>query len=71
MDFSYEIYVVTDTHGNKTAGVVEEGCDCIQICGMKDAENNSVYFESDAHHLHTWCRDNGFTLNVIKKIERV
>jgi hypothetical protein len=33
--------------------------DCVQICGMKDADGKALYFEEEAYHLVSWCVENG------------
>jgi len=65
MKIEYKIYVVSDAHGNKEAIVVNEGCDTVQICSMKDSNYNKLYFESEAYGLSCWCDENDLTLKVI------
>jgi hypothetical protein len=67
MKFSYLIYVVTDSHGNKDAVVANEPGDCVQICGMTDEDEERLYFESEAYHLDSWCVANNLNLNKIEK----
>ena len=67
MKISYVIYIVEDHRGNKDYGVVNEPSDTIQICGMRNKDDKSLYFESEAYHLETFCEENGLTL---RKIDR-
>jgi hypothetical protein len=55
----FYVYATKDVHGNYDAAVCDDESDCIQICGMKDKDGNPIYFESDAYHLHDWCKENG------------
>jgi len=64
-----KIYLVKDSHGNKTFGVVEESCDTVQICGMFDADSQPLYFETDGYHLEGWCKEHDLELKVIDREE--
>ena len=61
------IYLVKDLHGNLEYASCGESCDIVQICTLKDKSGNKVYFESDAYHLHRWCKENDLELKVIEK----
>tara|TARA_R110002012_G_scaffold200688_1_gene369714 strand:- start:1285 stop:1608 length:324 start_codon:yes stop_codon:yes gene_type:complete len=61
------IYLVEDGFGQRTSASCEEGCDTIQICGLRNSGEEKQYFESDAYHLEEWCRVNGFKYKCIEK----
>ena len=71
MKFEYNIYVITDSEGNKFAAVAEEGCDGIMISGPKNWEKYPQHFEDNAYHLEDWARYHGFDYDVIKKAEEI
>lgn len=48
------LYLLKDSHGNKAYAIVEYPSDSVQVCGLKDASGNSMYFESEAYHLHSY-----------------
>ena len=63
------VYLMIDSQGNKTGAIVEDPSDTVQVCGMHDQNGESLDFESDAYHIHSWCKDNGIELKVIKREE--
>jgi azurin len=65
MEVTTRIYLMKDSQGNKASVTVEEDCNMAQICGMKNKENESIYFESDAYHIHSFCKHNDIELKVI------
>ncbi len=69
MEVRTTIYLMKDSQGNKTSVTVEESCNDAQICGMRNKENEKVYFESDAYHIHSFCKDNDIELKVINRKE--
>ena len=62
-----KIYLVKDSFGNKYSATCEDSSDTIQICGMKNKNNEDCYFESDAYHLYSWCEDNDIEFKEIDK----
>jgi len=64
-----KIYLLVDSHGNKTSVVVNESCDTAQICGMKNKAGETQYFESDAYHIHTFCKEHDIELRIIDREE--
>lgn len=63
------IYLMKDSEGNKTSVTVEEGADYAQVCGMKNKEGKSLYFESEAYNIISFCDENGIELKVIDREE--
>ena len=66
MKIEYMIYVVTDKNGHKDAAVADDPSDTVQICGIVDAEGDSLYFEDEAYHLESGCKVHGLGYNCIK-----
>lgn len=64
-----KIYLMKDSQGNETYAVAEDGSNTVQACGMKNKENKDVYFESEAYHLDSFCRDNDIELKVMVREE--
>jgi len=64
------IYLVKDKFGNKASASCEEGCDTIQICGLKKANGENYYFESEAYHLSNDCQneENGLECKMIEDV---
>ena len=56
------IYVMMDKQGNRWSCVTGETSNTVQVCTLINAADESVYFESKAHHLPAWCRENGINL---------
>jgi hypothetical protein len=67
----YQIYVVKDSFKNTCAVVTDEPSNDVQVCGMKNKESESLYFESEAHHIEQWCRENKLDLRVFHRNETV
>lgn len=67
MEIDYTIYLVRDTHGHQDYAVALDGADTIQICGMKDADSQPLYFESEVYHLSSWCNDNDLQFHSFKE----
>jgi len=65
----YKIYIVKDRFKHLQYAVTDDECNDIQICNMKDKKGNDLYFESEAYHLDTWCRNNKLSLTIINKKE--
>lgn len=65
MKVQVKIYLLKDSHGNKTSCTAETSSDTVQVCGMKNKHGSVAYFESDAYHLPTWCQDNHIDLKVV------
>jgi len=61
------IYLVQDSFGKKMYASCEEGCDIIQISGLKDSNKENKYFEAEGYQLEKWCKDNGFKYKKIEK----
>jgi len=59
------IYLMIDSFGNKASAICEESCDTVQASGLRNKAEDRVYFESEAYHLDSWCRDNGIKLKVV------
>lgn len=66
MKIDYRVYLLKDSQGNTTYNVCEEGADFIQVCGMKNKNNERVYFESEAYHLDSFCKCNDIELKVFE-----
>jgi hypothetical protein len=64
-DVKVKIYLVKDSFNNKDACVVSDSCETVQVCGMKDKNGESLYFESDAYHLDNWCAENGLEIKIV------
>lgn len=69
MEITSRIYLVKDSHGNRAYAVAEDGSNTVQVCGMKNKENKDIYFESEAYHLHQFCRDNDIEIKTINRVE--
>lgn len=61
------IYLVKDGFGQKSFASCEDSSDTIQICGLQNTGEESLYFESDAYHLSEWCGINGLQYKCIEK----
>jgi hypothetical protein len=59
MKVTTQIYLVIDGQNQKHFASCGESGDTIQIVA-KDNNGKLQYFESDAYHLATWCKDNNF-----------
>lgn len=58
------IYALIDTHGNTWIGAVNDPSDTIQVYGISGAANGRfLHFESEAHHIAAWAKDNGLRYN--------
>lgn len=55
----YGVHVVWDAFGNTNYTVVEDPSNITQLCGLRAANGDPVYFESDAYHIPSWCREHG------------
>lgn len=64
-----KIYLMEDSHGNRTAAVVEDSSSSAMVCGMHGRENELLHFESDAYHLPNWCSEHNIELRVITRDE--
>ncbi len=64
-----KIYLLKDSHGNKTSAVCEEGCDTVQVCGMLNKAGDKTYFESEGYHLDSFCRNNDIQIKIIEREE--
>lgn len=62
------IYLVKDNFGNKASASCEDSSDTIQISGLKKANGEPSYFESDAYHLESYCKSDGLEYKVIEDI---
>lgn len=69
MEVTTRIYLMKDSHGNKTSVTVEEGCDNAQVCGMLNKAGEKVYFESEAYHISSFCDENNIELKVIDRTD--
>lgn len=69
MKFTYVIYHMKDAFGKQAAAVAEEGCNDVQICGLRDKAGKEQYFESEAYHLQDWCNEHGIEYRSIQKEE--
>lgn len=65
----YKIYVVKDSFQNTWSVVTDEDCNDVQICSMVRDDGENIYFESEAHHIEQWCKDNKLDLRVFHKTE--
>jgi hypothetical protein len=65
----YKIYVVKDSFKNTWSIVTDEYGNDVQICGMVRDDGEKLYFESEAHHIEQWCRENKLDLRVFHKSE--
>lgn len=63
MKIEFTVWKVEDAHGNTDGGTINEEYDTVQVCGMKNKEGKSQYFESDFRHLGKWCEENNITLD--------
>lgn len=70
MEIESRIYLCVDSHGNKAYAVCGDSSDTVQICGMKTPLGGSIYFESEAYHLSTWCAENSIQLQVTTRTEK-
>ncbi len=66
---SYRIYLMVDSHGNKTFAISEESCTTIQVCNMHNKAGEVQYFEAEAYHVDSFCRDNDIELKIINREE--
>lgn len=69
MEVYSKIYLMIDTHGNKTSVTVEEASDNAQVCGMVDENGEKVHFESEAYHIDTFCQKYNIKLKMIERKE--
>ncbi len=69
MKVTTKIYLCIDSHGNRASTSVEDGCDTVQLCGLRDKEGKELYFESDGWHVPNFCRDNDIQLKIIDREE--
>lgn len=67
MEVTTRIYLMKDSHGNKTSVTVEEDSDNAQVCGMLNKAGEKVYFESEAYHISSFCDENNIELKVINQ----
>ena len=65
MEVTTKIYLMKDSHGNKTSVTVEEGSCSAQVCGMLNKDGEKVYFESEAYHISSFCDENNIELKVV------
>jgi hypothetical protein len=65
MEVTTRIYLMKDSHGNKTSVTVEEGSCSAQVCGMLNKDGEKVYFESEAYHISSFCDENNIELKVV------
>ncbi len=63
------IYLTKDSHGNTSVATCEESCDTVQICGMLNKAGEKQYFESEAYHLRSFCKENDIELRIIDRKE--
>lgn len=62
MKIAFYIYAIRDSHGNEWGTVTEESGNTVSVHGgLKTADGEPVYFESEAYHLRRWAVENGFT----------
>lgn len=66
MKHTYTLILVKDSHGNTTHNVVEDTSDTIQLCGLRDQNNDQIYFETEAYHANS-LTDEGCTVKMIEK----
>ena len=64
-NITFKIYLLIDSHGEKTAVVTEDSSETVQVCGMKNPSGELLYFEAEAYHIETFCADNGIELRVV------
>lgn len=64
-----KIYLMEDSHGNRTAVVVEDSSSGAMVHGMHGRENELLHFESDAYHLPTWCAEHDIELRIADRSE--
>lgn len=69
MEVTTRIYLCIDSHGNRAWAIVEDSCDTVQICGLKDKDGKGLYFESDGWHVKKFCEDNDIQLKIIDREE--
>jgi hypothetical protein len=69
MEITSRIYLTKDSQGNRAYAVAEDGSNTVQICGMSNKEGEKVYFESEAYHIDSFCRENSIELKVINRVE--
>jgi hypothetical protein len=65
----YEIYIVTDSHGNSCSAVANESGDKIALWSLKKTNGEPVYFESEAYHLANFCEEHGLKYFCFKRTE--
>lgn len=65
-----KIYLMADSHGNRTSVVVADSSDSAMVSGLRGRENESLHFESEAYHLPNWCIENGIELRVVTRSEK-
>jgi hypothetical protein len=66
MKIPTHIHMVKDGFGNKAYAVAEDGYTILQIQGVKNAKEENLYFESDAHHLEGWCKLQGLEYKCVE-----
>lgn len=69
MKITTKIYLMKDSHGNKSSVTVEEGSDKAQIGGMLNKVGEKVYFESEAYQITSFCNENNIELKVIDRTD--
>ena len=63
------IYLLRDSHGNRTSVVCEESTNTVEVGGMLNADGNLQFFNSDAYHLWDFCKENYIYLKEIIREE--
>lgn len=66
-----EIFVAKDKHGNFCSAVTDDRANDIQLCGLKNAAGEEVYYENDAWGFEHFCRENGIDYKVVEKTESI
>lgn len=59
ISFAYHRVAVMDTHGNVWTGIINDWSDTTQVWGMKNAEDDPIYFEAEGYYISTWAHSSG------------
>lgn len=60
-----KIILLEDSHGNEASVVFEDSSDKVQVCGLYDKQGKLLYFETDAHYIAYWAKDNDIEIKEI------
>ena len=63
------IYLMKDSQGNEASVTVDDSSTNAQVCGLKDKNGLSVYFESEAYGIPIWANCYNIEVKEIRREE--